>query len=474
MPADIAIPAEAARTTSSTIALIVAGTGFMQILDGAIINTSLPQMARSFGVTTVDLSLGITAYMLASAAISPLATWLADRFGSRSVMAGAILTFTAASVWCGLAHGLAMFVVARVLQGLGGALMIPVGMAVVMRHASKSEIMRATATTTWPALTAPIIGPVLGGFITEAFSWRWNFFLNLPLGLLGALAVWRFLPEDRSAQRRPLDLVGLALCAGSLTCLLSGFQRSASPGAARVVAIGLMLVGLAGGVATVRHFRRHPTPLISLASLRHSSLRFVVLAPGGAMRATFAATTFLLPLLFQLGFGLSPAAAGSWVLVYFCGNLGIKPFTSAIMRRFGFRNVLLVDGLLVAASLLPFAFVTPGTPRIPLILLLLFAGAVRSTQLTALNTLAYAEVPGAERRAAANLLSMLQQASFTAGVAMGAFSLSLFQEIHASARVALPELHAAFLVGAGIGLAGALMFAGMRADMGREVSGHAG
>lgn len=473
MSFDPAQPAEV-RRTAPTVALIVAIAAFMQNLDGAIINTSLPQMARSFGVTPVDLSFGITAYMLASAAISPLAHWLSQRFGSRTMLVSAVLTFTCASLWCGLAHSLPMFVAARVAQGIGGALMIPIGLAVVMRNTPASEMMRITAYTVWPALLAPVIGPVLGGFITQAVSWRWNFWLNLPLGLAGALAMLRYVPQERDEDRRPLDMRGFALCALGLTCLLAGFQRSSTGGAEREVAFGLILVGLVAGWAAVRHLRRHPSPLLSLVSLSRHSVIYASLYPGGLFRSAFSTAPLLLPLLFQLGFGLSPVAAGGWVLVYFCGNIGIKPATSVILRRFGFRNVMLVDGVLVTVSLVALGLVTPGTPKILLVLLLLFAGAVRSMQLTSVTTLAYADIPGPERSAASNLMSMLQQAFSTAGVAIAAFSLSLFQSLFNSRTVMLPELHAAFLLTAVICMVATVGLVGMPRDLGREVSGHQG
>ncbi len=470
MPPHPARPA--AARGRATVALIVAVSSFMQNLDGAIINTSLPPMARSFGVSSVALSLGITAYMLASAAVSPLAHWLSRRFGTRTVLVAAVLLFTAASVGCGLARGLPSFVLARVAQGIGGALMVPVGLAVVMRHTPPSEMLRITAYTVWPALLAPVIGPVLGGLVTQTVGWRWNFWLNLPVGLLGAAAMLRVIPQERDPERHPLDLGGLLLCALGLTCLLAGFQRSATGGGAQTVALALIAVGLLAGWAALRHLRRHPFPLLSLGPLSRPSLRYASLYPGGLFRAVFSSAPLLLPLLFQLGFGLSPAAAGGWVLVYFCGNIGIKPATARILRRFGFRSTMLANGMLVILSLAALAVVTPHTPKPLLAALLLFAGAARSMQLTAITTLAFADVPGPERGAASNLVSMLQQAFSAAGVAAAAFSLSLFQGVFHDAAVTLPELHAAFAATAAMCLFGMPGLAGMKRDLGQEVSRH--
>ncbi|MFT8790348.1 MFS transporter [Komagataeibacter saccharivorans] len=462
----------ARQNYSPMIALIMAATSFMQNLDGAIINTSLPQMAHSFGVTTIDLSMGITAYMLASAALSPLSGWLSQKIGERTLLLVSVIAFTLASVWCGIAPDLTMFVLARIAQGLAGAMMMPVGMSVVLRHTPKSEWMRAQAVTVWPGLMAPIIGPVLGGFITQTLDWRWNFWLNLPIGLAGAIAILRFVPQEEKTEPPPMDFVGFSLCAIGLTTLLAGFQRSAESGRTREIALGLIIGGIATGWAAIRHLRRHPTPILSLAPLNRPSLRYVVLYPGVLFRTLFSAMPFLLPLLFQLGFGLRPAAAGGWVLVYFCSNLGLKPFTSTIIRRFGFRNILLFNGLMVALSLVACGFAAPDTNRGLLVLMLVFAGATRSMQLTSLSTVAFADISTDERRAASGLLSILQQAASAAGVAGAAFGLSLFQTIDHSHGVGLAELHATFFAAAIIALVAALGCIRMPRTLGQEVSGH--
>jgi len=470
---DASIPTTKTKPPATqTIALIVASAMFMQNLDSAIINTSLPRMALSFGVTTVDLSLGITAYMLASAAISPLSGWLSDRFGARDVFMGAILMFTAASLACGMANSLPVFVFARLLQGSGGALMMPVGMGVVLRNTAKSQLMRASALTVWPALLAPILGPVLGGFITQTFDWRWNFWLNLPIGLAGAAAVFVWVPKEAREAGRKLDVNGFVLCSLALTCLIAGFQRSSVGGSDRILAIGLIIVGLAAGWMAIRHLRRAAAPLLQLSPLANPSFFHSSLFPGILFRAQFSTAPLLLPLLFQLGFGLSPFAAGRWVLVYFLGNLGIKPATSWMLKSFGFRNVTSVNGLIVGFTMVACGFLTKDTPEIPLILLLLAAGASRSMQMTCLTTLVFADVSSAEKNAASTLLAMLIQTSSAAGVALGAFLLALFVGIDHATRVGLPELHASFWVVGAMALGGALVFRRMPPDIGSEVSLH--
>ncbi|RUY18917.1 MFS transporter, partial [Mesorhizobium sp. M7A.F.Ca.CA.001.13.2.1] len=228
-----AIPEIATLSETATharrVALIVAIAFFMQLLDSTIISTSLPQMGASFGVSPVAMSIGITVYMLTMAVFVPLSGWLADRFGARNIFLLAIVLFTLASLACGLSQTLTQFVAARVVQGLGSALMTPVGRILVLRNAPKSELLNATALITWPALFAPVVGPVLGGFITTYLSWHWNFFINIPLGVIGLALVARFIPGDREADPKPLDWPGFFLTSAGLALLLYGLERIAHP-----------------------------------------------------------------------------------------------------------------------------------------------------------------------------------------------------------------------------------------------------
>ena len=457
---------------AQTIALILAAAMFMQNLDGAIINTSLPWMARYFSVTTLDMSLGVTAYMLASAAVSPLAGYLSERLGSRSVLGGAILGFTLASAGCGAAPNLGWFVAARLAQGAAGALVMPVGIAMVMRHAGKEQMLKLVALTVWPALTAPILGPVLGGYITQHIDWRWNFWLNLPLGLVGTLLVRLWVPQLRAAVAPKLDLIGFVWCSTALTCLIAGFQRSVSPGEGHWLALGLIAAGMGTGAMALRHLRRAAQPLLDLAVMHHPSFAVAVAWPGGVFRGLSSTVPFLLPLLFQLGFGLSPTVAGGWVLVYFAGNLGIKPFTTAILRRFGFRQVMAVDGALMAGTLLACGLLGPRTPHGLMILALFAAGATRSMLLTSITSIAFADVPQHHKNAASTLLSILNQASMATGVALAAFLLALMSAA-AGGTMGLAALHHALWAVAAIALAGGLGFRAMAPDVGAEVSAQA-
>ena len=464
------------RSENKLIALIVAGAFFMQHLDSSIIATSLPQMALSFHVCALDLSLGITIYLLSAAAFVPLSGWLANRHGARNVFLLAIAVFTFASLVCGVATSLWQFVMARAIQGIGGALMAPVGRMVVLRNTTKENLLHATALITWPALAAPVIGPALGGFITTYISWRWNFFLNMPLGVIGMILALKFIPNVRDDEPRDLDWQGFFLSAAALVALLYGMESFAHLHNAWQQPLLITAMGAMLAVWCVHHLHQVNHPLVDLASLRVPTYAISTIHSGFFIRAVISATPFLLPLLFQLGFGLSAWASGTLVLVYFLGNFGIKPATTPALKRFGFRTVLIVNGIAVAASLMALGFFSNTSPRWLLMVVLLFAGVVRSLQFTCLNTLAFADVADTQRGSAATLSSMLNQVSSVTGVALGALLLSVAQHFNPDAGnnsgAELFDFRVAFVITGLIALVAALAFARLPRDAGTAVSGH--
>ncbi|RUW63153.1 DHA2 family efflux MFS transporter permease subunit [Mesorhizobium sp. M7A.F.Ca.US.008.03.1.1] len=471
-----AIPETATLSETATnarrVALIVAIAFFMQLLDSTIISTSLPQMGASFGVSAVAMSIGITVYMLTMAVFVPLSGWLADRFGARNIFLLAIVLFTLASLACGLSQTLTQFVAARAVQGLGSALMTPVGRILVLRNASKSELLNATALITWPALFAPVVGPVLGGFITTYLSWHWNFFINIPLGVIGLALVARFIPGDREADPKPLDWPGFFLTSAGLALLLYGLERIAHPEDGVLPTALLVVAGIVIGWLAVRHLRRAPHPLLDLASFKVLTFAISTLAAGTIFRVAINATPFLLPLLFQVGFGLSPVDAGMMILAYFLGNLGMKTVTTPTLRRFGFRSVLVVNGLIASAAIMACAAISPQTPQALVVALMLIAGLSRSMQFTALNTLAFADIDAAQRSSAATLSSMLQQVAMLFGVAVAAAILNLSQIVRDRPALDLVDFRIAFLAIGAIGLVAALRFLVLPPSAGAEVSGH--
>jgi EmrB/QacA subfamily drug resistance transporter len=455
------------------IALLVAAGQFMELLDGTVITTAIPRMALSFRVHPVDLNLGITGYMIMLAAGIPLSGWAAERFGARTVFASAIAIFTGASVLCGAADGFWSFFAARILQGVGGAMMVPVGRLVVLRKTPKSDLMRAMALLTWPALVAPVLGPVVGGFLTTYASWRWIFFLNLPIGLAGLLATLVLIDNERAGNDRRLDWTGAMLSAAAAVAFVYGASLLGTAAGNVPLGVGLLILGAAGGWATVRHARHHGAPLIEFGAMR--VFAFAATFRGGALiRIAINSAPFLLPLMFQLGFHRSPVEAGSLLLVLFVGNLGIKPFTTPLMRRFGFRTVLIVNGSLLAATFLGFALLTHESPPWLELPLLLLAGATRSTQFTAMNALAFAEVPPAGITSANTLFNLGQQVTFGLGVAAGAILLRVGHGVlgPSHAAVSVADFRFAF-AGAGlICLAGVMDFLRLDGRAGAAVSGH--
>lgn len=464
-------PMDSARQ-SRRVALIVAVAFFMQLLDSTIISTSLPQMGQSFGVPAVAMSIGITAYMLTMAVFVPLSAWLADRFGARNIFLVAIALFTLASIACGFSRSLTEFVAARIVQGLGSALMTPVGRILVLRNAEKSELLNATALITWPALFAPVVGPVLGGFITTYLSWHWNFFINAPLGLAGLALVARFVPGDRVSEAKPFDWPGFFLTSLGLAVMLYGLERLAHPEDGLLPTIGSIGIGIVIGWFAVRHLLQARHPLLDLSAFKILTFAISTLAAGTVFRVAINATPFLLPLLFQVGFGLRPVDAGLLVLAYFLGNLGMKTVTTPTLRRFGFRTVMVVNGAIASLAIMACGAISPQTPLALTVALMLVAGLTRSMQFTALNTLAFADIGAPQRSSAATLSSMLQQIAMLFGVAIAAAILNLSQIVRGEAVPDLADFRITFVSIGLLGLAAAMRFLVLPANAGAEVSGH--
>ena len=453
------------------VALIVAGALFMQNLDGAIINTSLPQIANSLAVRPVDTNIGITAYILSLAAFIPLGGWSSDRFGAKPVFATAIIIFTLASLACGLAASLWPFAAARAVQGIGGALMAPVGRTLVLRNTEKSSLIEATALTVWPALIAPVIGPLLGGLVTTYMSWRLNFLVNLPLGAAGLTCVLAFIPDQRDTEPARLDATGFALSAAALMSLLYGLERLAHSQQNWPFALALIAAGASLGTLSIRHLRRTPHPLVDLSSFQLPTFAVSTL-DGTVFRIAIQATPFLLPLMLQLGFGLNPWQAGAYVLIYFSGNLAMKSVTTRILRGYGFRTVVVANGVIIVVTIAACGLLTPSTPLLVMALVLFAAGLARSMQFTTFSTLVFADVTAAQRSSASTLFNMSQQISIGLGVAAAAIVLETSRTLNGEAAVSLADFHIAFFIFALVTLGATLMAARLPRDAGAELSGH--
>jgi EmrB/QacA subfamily drug resistance transporter len=420
---DTAVPDEPA-TVSRGLALLVAGSFFMEILDGTVIAPAAPHIAADLGVAAVDINVAITAYVLTLAVLIPVSGWLADRFGARRVFLTAVAVFTLASMGCAAAVDLPMLVATRVLQGVGGAMMVPVGRLVVLRTTAKAQLVQAIAYLTWPALVAPVLAPAIGGTLSTYASWRWIFLINVPLGLAAFVLARRLVPDIRAERPVALDRRGFALTAVGVAALVIGLESlgSATPRPATVVvALGIAAAAL---VAAVFSLLRSPNPLLDLRILKIDTYR-VTAAGGSIFRSIISAIPFLLALFFQLGLGWSAAQAGLVVIALFLGNVAIKPTTTPLMRRFGIRTVMLAAIVASAACLVGMAFVTAATPLVLLLPLLVASGVFRSVGFTTYNSVAFADVEAARMTHATTLNSTLQELGAGVGVAVGALLVRL-------------------------------------------------
>lgn len=444
----------------------------MLVLDGSILNTSLPAIAASQGVPALALSAVITGYLLAASAVLPLSAWLGERYGMRRMFLIGVAVFTASSLLCGLAQTPGQLVLARVVQGIGGGLLMPIGRTIALRGARKEDIVGIQALLVWPALFGPVLGPPLGGLLSTYASWRLNFLLNVPIGVVGMMLLARWVPrDDVSGTPRPFDMPGFLGAAGGLTLFVGGVEwvshdMSASVG--RLAPFVCVAMGLLVLAWTVRHLRRAPHPVVSLSPFQHAS--FAVATTGGTFASTaIQSTPFLLPLLFQLGLGKDAVSAGAMLLPYFAANLGMKTVTTPLLQRFGFRQVLLTAGGISALSIAAFAWVDAQTPWAVLIALLVVSGASRSMSMTAINTLAVAELPQHQLGASSTLAAISSSVAGAMGVAVGALVLAVSAHLNGREHPMVGDFSVAFLVVAAINLLAVLRFRQLHPEAGAAV-----
>uniref|UniRef100_E1TJ87 Major facilitator superfamily MFS_1 n=1 Tax=Burkholderia sp. (strain CCGE1003) TaxID=640512 RepID=E1TJ87_BURSG len=452
---------------------IVAATFFMEYLDTTVIATALPQMAHSFGVGPNSISLGMTAYMLALAIFIPASGWVADRCGSRNVFFSAIGVFTVASILCGLSQNVAEFTAARLLQGIGGAMMVPVGRLIVVRSTEKSRMMQAISTITWPAIAAPVVGPPIGGFITTYASWRWIFLLNVPFGLAAMAVALAMVPNLRGSERRPLDVVGLLLSGTALTAILYGAELASQPAENPWVAGAIIAAGLLVGVVAFQHAKRHPHPLIDVSTLKIPTFSVTVVT-GSFTRIGIGAVPYLMPLLFQVGFGLSAFKSGLLLLASALGNLGMKALTTRILQRFGFRMVSIVDVTVAGIFIIACGLLTPEVPLALVLIVVFVYGVARSMQFSTLATLAYADVAQPQMSAASTLWSAAAQMTIGLGIAFGAVSLraaAFFNGETSGHAFTLDDFRLAFLLAGVLTLLSVIGYMGLSRDAGQSIGG---
>lgn len=453
---------------------LIAGAFFMENLDGTIIATALPQMARSFHVGAVNLNIGMTAYMITLAVFIPVSGWFADRFGAQSVFAAAIATFTLASLLCGLSHTLGQFTLMRVLQGIGGAMMVPVGRLIVLRSTPKDQLTQAIAYITWPGLTALVLGPPVGGFITTYFSWHWIFFLNLPIGLIALVLTLRWIENTRSEEHHPFDWLTFIPAGIASTGIVYAIEKLGGDAQHWRLGVSMLLFSLASGALAIFVARRSPsTSLIDIESMKLKSYSLSVYG-ASAFRIAVSVLPFLLPLMFQIAFGLNAFASGLYLLALFAGDLTMKAGVIQSLRRFGFRRIIIVNGVFTSISMALCASLSPNTSAFLIVAILFVHGACRSMEFTCMTTLAYTEIPANRMSRANGFLSAVMQLSMGAGIAVGALVLRAVAALHghSPAFPVLRDFHIAILCVAVLSLAPVFDALALPHDAGATTSGH--
>ncbi|HML09318.1 MAG TPA: DHA2 family efflux MFS transporter permease subunit [Stellaceae bacterium] len=457
-------------TRQLLISLIVACAMFMQNMDSTVIATALPVIARSLDESPLRLNVAITCYLLSLAVFVPISGWTADRLGARRVFSAAIIVFVLGSIGCGLSNSLPMLVVSRIVQGMGGAMMVPVGRLVLLKTVPRSELVRAMSYVSLPAMLGPVTGPPLGGFIVTYGSWRWIFFINIPIGILGLVLINLFIEDFRETGARPFDIRGFVLTGIGLASLAFGFETIGRGAVPATLTLSLLVAGAICAVFYVRHAHRAEHPVIDLALLRIPTYAAAT-AGGFLFRMGMGALPFLLPMMLQVGFGLSALNSGLLTFASAAGAMTMKVGVQTIIRTFGFRNVMVGNAVISAAFLGSYALFQPSTPHVVIFVALLAGGFFRSLQMTSINSLGYADVPPAMLSRATSLTSMCQQLSQAVGVGTGALLLFIFIAMRGEHHPTPLDFSLAFVAVACIGLLSVPFFLKMSPDAGAEVSG---
>ena len=450
------------------VPLIVACALFMQNLDSTALATALPSIAESLNETPLRLHLIITSFMLSLAAFLPVSGWVADRFGARTIFRLAIAIFTLASIACGLTESFETLLLARVVQGAGGAMMVPVGRLILVRSVAKSELISAMALMGMPALIGPIIGPLLAGVLITVASWRWIFWMNVPIGILGIILVSIFIEDVREPDVKRFDWRGFALSSLGLCGTLFGLDALSTHHSADPVAIAALVTGLIAMVLYVFHAKRVDNPILDLKLLKFPTFR-VSVTGGSLFRIGVGAVPFLLPLMMQQGFGYSPIESGLITFVSAAGSFGMRTMAKQVLRRFGFRKVLVWNTLIASFFMILCGLFSPDSSRAFMMTIIFLGGVFRSLQFTALNTIAFAEIEGPLMSQATSFSQMAQRLSLSFGVAISAFVL--FWVGGEGAHMPVQAFATAFVVVGVLSGLSLFSFVKLTADAGDEIAG---
>lgn len=452
------------------IPLILAVALFMEQMDSTVIATSLPAIAKDLNVGPITLKLALTAYMVSLAIFIPISGWMADKFGAKKIFRFAIAIFVVGSICCAVSGSVVEFVVSRFLQGMGGAMMTPVGRLVLLRTTKRTDLVSAMALLTIPGLVGPLTGPPVGGFITTYFSWHWIFLINVPIGIIGIWLATIYLPEIETTNPPPMDIAGFVLSGLAASGVVFGFSVVSLPALPPFVGIASIIVGFICGALYVRHAKIHPAPILDFKIFRNATFRTASIS-GTVFRISTGAIPFLMPLMLQIGFGLNPFQSGMITFAGAIGAITTKFMARRVFAATGFKGTLLSAGIVGACTTLANSFFTPETPYSLIMICLVTAGFARSFFFTGTNALSYSDIDDRQASQATSMASVLQQISLALGVAFAASILEV-SAYFSGRHLELANFHLAFMIVALVSLFATLPLMAMDKGAGSEVSGH--
>jgi EmrB/QacA subfamily drug resistance transporter len=466
-------PAAPGDSTKRVLPWLVAVAFFMESLDTTVLNTAVPAIAKALGVAPLSMKAVLSSYTLSLAVFIPISGWMADRFGTRHVFSSAIGLFTLGSFLCGISSNIHVLVACRILQGCGGAMMVPVGRLTMVRAFAKSELIRAMSFVAIPGLIGPMLGPVIGGFIVGYFHWRLIFFVNMPIGLLGLYLVYRHLPDYREEQSRPLDVIGLILFGCGIALLSYVLEVFGEHTLSGSVVLGLLLISAACLTGYGVRATRVEFPLLRLTLLRIRTFRAAV-SGSFFTRLGIGGIPFLFPLLYQVGLGFTPIQSGLLMMPQALAAMSLKMTMPGILMRFGYRSVMISNTMILGLLIVLFATIGVGTPVWLIVAQVFIFGFFTSLQYTSMNTLVYADITEEQASSASTIASTMQQMSISFGVATASLAAAFFipDRFHTSAPEMIHGIHKAFLVLGGLTVLSAIVFQELKNDDGDTVSRH--